>query len=161
MIELHPDDIRATVVPLFQNAEWTVLPDGLEHRASGYFIDRDVIGMRRGDLWEWPLQLAEKSWCRPLPLREAFVAALNAFAIPRDANLAASFATGFGLKAGPGSVKAADDFVILGDVLRPKRQTSNAVRKRASASEGRVSGRGGRLSAPQRAADVSGQRAAL
>lgn len=160
MIDLHPDEIHTTAVPLFQNAEWTVLPDGLEHRASGYFIAREVIGMRRGDLWEWPLHLSEKSWCRPLPLREAFLAALNVFTVPRDASLAASFATGFGLKAGASAVKAADDFVILGDVLRPKAQKPNASRKRAATLEGRSAGRRN-VPMAQRSMDVSGQRAAL
>jgi len=161
MIDLHPDELSTTAAPLFQNAEWSVLPDGLEHRASGYFIARDVIGMRRGDLWEWPLHLAEKSWCRPLPLREAFHAALSAFAVPRDVSLASSFAMGFGLKAGAGAVKTADEFVILGDVLRPKAHKPGAVRKRAVAPEGRIWSRRGGLPVQHRAVEASGQRAAL
>jgi hypothetical protein len=161
MIDLHPDETRTTVDALFGNAEWTVVEDGLEHRASGYFIPRDVIGMRRGDLWEWPLHLAEKTWCKALPFREAFLAALSTFGIARDAGLAPSFAIGFGLRAGPGPAKAADDFVALGDVLRSEARKSGAPRKRNTPAEGRGANRRSAMPVPQRAMDAGVQRIAL
>ncbi|MCJ2082909.1 hypothetical protein [Methylobacterium sp. J-090] len=142
MIDLHSDESPATAALLFGNAEWNVLPEGLEHRASGYFIARDVLGMRRGDLWEWPLHLAEKSWCQPLPFRDAFLAALETFTIARDAGLAASFALGFGLTAGQGLGRSTDGFVSLGEIIRPKAQKQSAARKRNAAPEVRGSRRG-------------------
>ena len=159
MIDLHPDETRATSEALFENAEWSVSAEGLEHRASGYFIARDLLGMRRGDLWEWPLHLSEKSWCRPLPFREAFLAALGAFGIARDAGLGASFATGFGLKAGQGPVRAAEDFVALGDVIRPRARKPAAVRKRSASTEMRGHHRRTGMPVPPRAVDAP-QRAA-
>jgi len=161
MIDLYPDETCTTAASLFQNAEWNVVPEGLEHRTSGYFIARDVIAMRRGDLWEWPLHLAEKTWCRALPFREAFFAALNVFGVARDAGLASSFATGFGLKVGSGTAKAADDFVMLGDVLRPKTPKSGATRKRNPALEGRSTGRRSGMPAQQRTMEAAPQHATL
>ena len=74
---------------------WCVLPDGIEHAATGYFIERAVIDARRADgSWEWPRQLAQKSWCAPAAFEAAFRAALARFGIAPDARLAASFATG-------------------------------------------------------------------
>lgn len=149
MIDLHPDEICATAAPLFGNAEWSVLPEGLEHRASGYFIARDVLGMRRGDLWEWPLHLAEKSWCRPLPFREAFLAALETFTIARDAGLAPSFAMGFGLTTGQGIGKATEGFVALGEVIRPKAQKQSGGRKRSASPEVRGGSRRNGMPVPR------------
>lgn len=107
------DDVR------FENSGWRVLDDGLEHRGTGYFIARDVLAMRRrGDLWEWPLQLSEKSWCALRPFREAFLNALDAFGIERDAFLAYSFAVGFGTRAQNGST--GPDFVTLGALVQPR-----------------------------------------
>ena len=160
MIDLHPDETCATAASVFGNAEWSVLAEGLEHRATGYFIARDVLGMRRGDLWEWPLHLAEKSWCRPLPFREAFLAALDTFAIARDAGIAPSFATGFGLTAGQGIGKAADGFVALGEVIRPKAQKQSAARKRSASPEVRGGNRRNGMPVP-RAMDAGVQRIAL
>lgn len=160
MISLHSDETRVTVEAPFENAEWSVSPEGLEHRASGYFIARDLLAMRRGDLWEWPLHLSEKSWCRALPFREAFLAALSAFEIARDAGLSASFATGFGLKAGQGPAKAADDFVALGDVLRPKARKQAEMRKRSVSPEMRGGHRRNGTPVPYRAVEASPQRAA-
>lgn len=98
---------------IFVNEDWSVLPDGLEHRANGYFIARETLAARRDGLWEWPLHLAEKSWCRPRLLREAFAAALSRFGIAADEQLARSFAVGFGIGAAPAAPK---DFVRLGEV---------------------------------------------
>ena len=87
--------MTAADVPLFENRDWTVSPSGLEHKGTGYFIGRDLIGDRRGDgLWSWPVHIAEKLWVRPTSFAEAFTGALHAYDIPPDAELAASFAAG-------------------------------------------------------------------
>ncbi|GJE28193.1 hypothetical protein [Methylobacterium organophilum] len=110
------DDVAGEAV-LFENAEWRVTEDGMEHRRTLYFIARDVLGARRENgLWNWPLHLAEKGWCTPRFFREAFVQALQHFGIARDAHLAPSFAIGFGLRPNlRGGVP--EGFVALGDVL--------------------------------------------
>ncbi|GEO98308.1 hypothetical protein [Methylobacterium haplocladii] len=109
---------------LFANDDWQLLPDGLEHRATGYFIARAALSDRRGDgLWTWPLQLAEKSWCAPRLFREAFLAALQRFECGLDEALTRSFAIGFGMRP---ALSGRDGFVALGDVIRPK----SAARKR-------------------------------
>lgn len=102
---------------LFRNDEWSVSGEGLEHHRTGYFIGRDVLGARRSEgLWDWPLQMAEKRWCRPSLFREAFLAALDRFGFERDSGLSESFAIGFGIRAGQGS--ADPGFMALGDLLR-------------------------------------------
>ena len=104
---------------LFGNDDWSVQADGIEHRASGYFIAREVVAARRAEgLWDWPLQMAEKRWCRPSLFREAFLAALDRFGIGRDADLLRSFALGYGIRAVMSP--AADVFVSLADVLQPR-----------------------------------------
>ena len=104
---------------LFGNDDWSVQADGIEHRATGYFIARDVMAARRAEgLWDWPLQMAEKRWCRPSLFREAFLAALDRFGIGRDADLLRSFALGYGIRAVISP--AADVFVTLSDVLQPR-----------------------------------------
>lgn len=119
---------------LFANVDWHVLEDGLEHRRTGYFIDHDALSRRRdGGLWEWPLHLAEKSWCSPRLFREAFLVALDRFGVARDAALAQSFATGFGLRPGRGGAARHEGFVALGDVVRPK--PSPGRRQRQAVSE--------------------------
>src|SRR5689334_17286399 len=71
------DDDVAEAAPLFENRDWRLHVDGLEHRETGYFIDRDTLNARRPDgHWEWPLHLSEKSWCGVRSFREAFTAAL-------------------------------------------------------------------------------------
>ncbi|WP_449410092.1 hypothetical protein [Methylobacterium komagatae] len=110
---------EAASVELFRNAEWSVQEDGLEHRGTGYFIARGSVASRRAErLWDWPLQMAEKSWCRPSLFREAFLTALDRFGIERDSELTRSFALGFGLRAS--DERAAEGFVSLADVLRPR-----------------------------------------
>lgn len=104
---------------LFSNDAWDVVADGLEHRETGYFIARDALARRRGDLWEWPLHLAEKRWCRPRLFREAFLAALERFGIARDEALSRSFALGFGIRAGS-DVAVRDGAVALADLVRPR-----------------------------------------
>ncbi|MCJ2013454.1 hypothetical protein [Methylobacterium sp. J-076] len=104
---------------LFRNAEWSVQEDGLEHRGTGYFIARASVAARRAErLWDWPLQMAEKAWCRPSLFREAFLVALESFGIERDGDLTRSFALGFGIRAA--EERGADGFVKLADILRPR-----------------------------------------
>ncbi|MBF9195775.1 hypothetical protein [Microvirga terrestris] len=68
--------------PIFENEEWLLSEGGLEHKTTGYFIDRESLGQRREDgLWSWPLHMAEKSWCGMQPFSEAFTCALSVFGI--------------------------------------------------------------------------------
>jgi hypothetical protein len=77
--------------PIFENEEWLVSEDGLEHKRTGYFIDRESLGQRREDgLWSWPLHMAEKSWCGMQPFSEAFTCALSVFGIGTGVELAQS-----------------------------------------------------------------------
>jgi len=125
MIDIGDDYDIAVMDPStdvsFVNADWQVSAEGLEHRSTGYFIDRDAIAARRDDgLWAWPLHLSEKTWCTPRLFREAFMAAVERFGPSRDPMLTQSFAMAFGLR--PGSAGAGKDqgFVALGDLVRPK-----------------------------------------
>ncbi len=78
--------------PLFENEEWCVTGDGLEHRRTGYFIDRSDLGQKRdGDLWAWPLHMAEKSWCAMAPFMEAFGRAAQLYGLRTDPGLTRSF----------------------------------------------------------------------
>ncbi|MET0531550.1 MAG: hypothetical protein ABW003_25005 [Microvirga sp.] len=66
--------------------------DGLEHKKTGYFIDRDSLGQRRDDgLWTWPLHMAEKSWCAMTPFAEAFSCAASVYDVETGADLARTF----------------------------------------------------------------------
>ncbi|SDN21707.1 hypothetical protein SAMN05216360_106310 [Methylobacterium phyllostachyos] len=104
---------------LFGNDDWSVQADGIEHRDTGYFIARAALATRRAEgLWDWPLQMAEKRWCRPSLFREAFLVALDRFGIPRDAELIRSFALGYGIRAVVSP--AAESFVTLADMLQPR-----------------------------------------
>jgi hypothetical protein len=77
----------------FENSDWTVSPAGLEHKGTGYLIERELLGARRTDgLWDWPLHMLEKTWCAPGDFAEAFGAALLVHGVAPDAGLAASFA---------------------------------------------------------------------
>jgi hypothetical protein len=103
---------------LFANEDWSVAGDGLEHRGTGYFIARDTLVTRRPEgLWDWPLQMAEKRWCRPSLFREAFLAALDRYGVERDADLTRSFALGYGIRAA--EAPAATGFQSLAQILRP------------------------------------------
>ena len=76
---------------IFENEEWLVSESGLEHKTTGYFIDRESLGQRREDgLWSWPLHMAEKSWCGMQPFSEAFTCALSVFGIGTGVELAQS-----------------------------------------------------------------------
>lgn len=80
--------------PLFENEDWAVVESGLEHKRTGYFIERDVLAQRRSDgLWLWPLHVAEKSWCRMATFMEAFSCAASAYGVSADVELARSFMT--------------------------------------------------------------------
>lgn len=164
MIDLYPDDVCEAEAALFANADWRVLADGLEHVGTGYFVARDSIAMRRqGDLWEWPLHLSEKSWCGLRSFREAFLAALDAYAVDRDLALSQSFAIGFGLNVGQGGLTA-DEFVAFGDLVRPQSVTKSSARKRPAPTDARVTlRRGGTPNGPvpMRAGEGAPQRAAF
>src|SRR3954469_11850118 len=78
--------------PLFENEEWVVTESGLEHRQTGYFIERDELAQRRSDgLSTWPIHMAEKSWCTVTPFMEAFSCAASLYGVKTDAVLAGSF----------------------------------------------------------------------
>jgi hypothetical protein len=78
--------------PIFENEEWLVSEDGLEHKRTGYFIDRESLGQRREDgLWTWPLHMAEKSWCAMMPFAEAFSCAASVYNVETGADLARTF----------------------------------------------------------------------
>lgn len=78
--------------PIFENEEWLVSEDGLEHKRTGYFIERESLGQRREDgLWTWPLHMAEKSWCAMMPFAEAFSCAASVYNVETGADLARTF----------------------------------------------------------------------
>ncbi|WP_445501284.1 hypothetical protein [Microvirga sp. G4-2] len=80
------------VHPIFENEEWLVTGEGLEHKTTGYFIERESLGQRREDgLWTWPLHMAEKSWCAMAPFTEAFSCAASVYNIETGAELAQTF----------------------------------------------------------------------
>ena len=75
--------------PIFENEEWLVTESGLEHKQTGYFIERDSLGQRREDgLWAWPLHMAEKSWCAMKSFTEAFSCAASLYGVATGAELA-------------------------------------------------------------------------
>jgi hypothetical protein len=77
---------------LFENEDWVVLENGLEHKRTGYFIAREEMASRRSDdLWSWPLHMAEKSWCSLPAFTEAFTCAATIYGIAVDPDLARSF----------------------------------------------------------------------
>jgi hypothetical protein len=76
----------------FENAEWAVSADGLEHKRTGYFIARDQLGRQRSDgCWEWPMHMLEKNWVEPGPFVEAFGSAARLFGLAADGRLARSY----------------------------------------------------------------------
>jgi len=77
---------------IFENEEWLVTESGLEHKTTGYFIERAGIANRRGDgLWTWPLHMAEKSWCAMMPFAEAFSCAASIYDVETGADLERTF----------------------------------------------------------------------
>ncbi|MCG7394819.1 hypothetical protein MHY87_18120 [Microvirga sp. ACRRW] len=78
--------------PIFENEEWLVTEEGLEHKTTGYFIERDGLSQRREDgLWTWPLHMAEKSWCAMAPFIEAFTCAASVYNVATGPELAQTF----------------------------------------------------------------------
>jgi len=78
--------------PIFENEEWLVSESGLEHKRTGYFIERESLGQRREDgLWTWPLHMAEKTWCGMQPFSEAFTCAASVYGLSTGTELAQSF----------------------------------------------------------------------
>lgn len=78
--------------PVFENEEWLVTESGLEHKTTGYFIERESLANRRSDgLWTWPMQMAEKSWCAMPVFAEAFSRAAFIYEVETGAELARSF----------------------------------------------------------------------
>jgi hypothetical protein len=74
--------------PIFENEDWLVTENGLEHKRTGYFIERDSLGQRREDgLWAWPLHMAEKSWCAMKSFTEAFSRAASLYGVATGAEL--------------------------------------------------------------------------
>jgi hypothetical protein len=139
MVDCELNSTDTSEHALFANAEWRVLPDGIEHLQTGYFIDRGAIDRRRdGSLWEWPLHLSEKRWCAPRSLHEVFTVALDRFGIAPDADLARSFAIGFGLRPSMAGAASENGFVAIGEILRPERPAS---RKRSATPEVRSASR--------------------
>jgi hypothetical protein len=77
---------------IFENEDWLVTEDGLEHKTTGYFIERESLANRRDDgLWSWPLHMAEKSWCSMTAFAEAFTCAASVYNIETGAELAQTF----------------------------------------------------------------------
>jgi len=77
---------------IFENEDWIVTESGLEHKTTGYFIDRESLANRRSDgFWTWPLHMAEKSWCEMTPFAEAFCCAASVYDIETGADLAQTF----------------------------------------------------------------------
>lgn len=78
--------------PLFENEDWLVTAAGLEHKTTGYFIERESLGQKRSDgLWTWPLHMAEKSWCAMTSFAEAFSCATSIYSIDTDLDLTRTF----------------------------------------------------------------------
>lgn len=143
-------DIQAScdAAILFENADWRVLDDGLEHRETGYFIARDGLGRRsESGLWEWPLHLAEKRWCSPRLFRDAFLAAADLFDVEGDEALNQSFAVGFGLRMGQGGIAGADGFTKLAELVRPR----SIARRRPVGADTRSPAHHGMVGRPEEA----------
>ena len=99
--------------------------DGLEHDATGYFIEREVIDARRSDgLWEWPLQMAQKRWCAPDRFEAAFRGALAQFGIGADLRLEHSF----GVAGESVSTEGSAGFHSLADLVETPAARASARR---------------------------------
>ena len=111
---------------LYENDAWLVTAEGLEHKGTSYFVEREAMAQRRSDgLWTWPLQLAEKSWFEAKDLTRAFLHALLAYGIRPDAALASSLA-----QLGPSARSVCGEVATLGEaavfvapVAEPSRET--------------------------------------
>ncbi len=100
-----------TAAALYENDAWLVTADGLEHKRTSYFVEREALAQRRSDgLWTWPLQVAEKSWFEAKDFTRAFLHALLAYDVRPDAGLAASLA-----ELGPAARSACGEVATLGE----------------------------------------------
>lgn len=83
---------EATEPLLFENGEWAVTDAGLEHKRTGYFIERADFARKRPDhLWACPLHMLEKNWCAPQLFADAFLRAALAYGVEPDPDLDLSF----------------------------------------------------------------------
>lgn len=129
------------------DAAWHVTAEGLEHAATGYFIERAVIDARRSDgLWEWPLQLAEKAWCQPGSFADAFRAALARFGFAEDEALDRSLAVAFPppVRAVPGGFRPLAE-IISTPTTRARVRRAVVPRREGVPAATRVIRRAGRL----------------
>lgn len=100
-----------TAAALYENDAWLVTADGIEHKATSYFVEREAMAQRRSDgLWTWPLQLAEKSWFEARDFTRAFLHALLAYGVRPDPALATSLA-----QVGPASRSALGEVASLAE----------------------------------------------
>jgi hypothetical protein len=121
--------------PIFENEEWLVSESGLEHKRTGYFIERESLGQRREDgLWTWPLHMAEKSWCGLQPFSEAFTCAASVYGLSTGAELAHSFKVArCEVSVWPAAAKAAASPVpAIRRTLHPPGQNPILVEPRSS-----------------------------
>jgi hypothetical protein len=110
--------------PIFENEEWLVTGSGLEHKTTGYFIERESLAQRRDDgLWTWPLHMAEKSWCAMMPFAEAFSCAAAVYNVKTGADLAQTFKIArCEVSPWPQAKKQASNHVLsMSPTLRPAR----------------------------------------
>jgi hypothetical protein len=132
---------------LYENDAWLVTPEGLEHKGSQYFVERDLVSHRRSDgLWTWPLQLAEKSWFDAKDFTRAFLHALLAYDVRPDAGLASSLA-----QLGPAARTVCGEVATLGEaaafveaMAEPARSAAPrkaAARRAAPAAPARMAAR--------------------
>ncbi|HYF52849.1 MAG TPA: hypothetical protein VEA41_01160 [Salinarimonas sp.] len=112
---------------LYENDAWLVTPEGLEHKGTLYFVEREALAQRRSDgLWTWPLQLAEKSWFEARSFTRAFLQALLAYDLRPDAGLAASLAA-----LGPAARSACGEIATLGEAAALVAALAEPVRESA------------------------------
>jgi len=127
---------------IFENEEWLVCASGLEHKRTGYFIDRESLGQRREDgLWSWPLHMAEKTWCSLQPFAEAFTCALSVYGIGTDVELAQSLkAARCEVSAWPKAASAAGSVPAI--PLPLQREGANPILVRPRSSDKPLNGQG-------------------
>lgn len=119
------DGARA-IGTLFENRDWTVTEEGLEHRGTRYLIERGQIGRRHADgSWAWAEHMLEKSWVTPDLFADAFRTAVRLFGFESDDALDLSF-------AGPVAVAAGAEVVDLRPVAVPRARRAGAERSVAA-----------------------------
>jgi hypothetical protein len=123
------------VRPIFENEEWLVTEGGLEHKTTGYFIERESLAQRREDgLWTWPLHMAEKTWCTMAPFSEAFSCAASVYNVEMGADLAQTFKVARReISAWPQGVKTArNPAPVMPKTLRNEAQIPISVKSGSS-----------------------------